>query len=145
MMKQPKSDSLAAGFTELLRRLACAEIRTRNPASYTLGAGIYGQSGTVEAERHQRELALDRIHSALEGTPRPKEPVILTLCTRDRRRIEFRFDSLKTRNTPSARKRQRRARYSILNPSTSSRRWTPHHGWQRHQADPDPVPIVHER
>jgi hypothetical protein len=83
--------------------LACAEILARDPEAHVLGGGIYRQPETAEGEREQRELALDRIHAMLEGTPRPKEPAVLTLNTRDGRRIEFRFDSLtrRKRRTPS--------------------------------------------
>jgi hypothetical protein len=104
-MTAPKLDEVTA---MLLATAARADILCRDPGAYLLGGGIYQQPDTVEGERTRRERALDQLHTRIEGTPRPKEPVVLTLYTPEGQRIAFRLDSLKKRKkrTPSERRRR---------------------------------------
>ena len=96
-------------IASLLAASACADFLSRDPAAHLLGVGICRPPETVEGEREERELALDQIHTMLEGTPRPKEPAVIALYTPEGQRITYELDSLKKRKkrTPSERERRR--------------------------------------
>lgn len=104
-----KSLKLDEGAAVLLGAAAFKDILSRDPDACILGAIVSQQSETVEGEHTRREQDLDNIHAQIEATPRPNEPVNMTLYTPEGKRITYDLDSLNGRRkkTPSERERRR--------------------------------------